>query len=163
MIRIEAWLWPKGDASAKRSLGAAEIANVGGTETVGEYAVRLLTAGAKPRTYRLGKVIDFPRKRLGVWDLLLRALVNVLATQNGGRAEKVRVPASWSKPIADMTLETDEAEGMRERSDQLAEAIRAWLSVSAGEREGVIVELRRRRLEPACVAAAALLEAWSAP
>lgn len=81
VIRIE--LWPKGDESRAREIGRGLIANVGGTDQVGDYEVRLLKSAEyaksydprRPGVWRRGTVAGFPRLRLGPWDLLLRALV----------------------------------------------------------------------------------------
>jgi hypothetical protein len=74
MVRVTVELVRKGDPNNVRLLGVMEIANVGGTEDVGDYSVRLSTAGDARRTWRQGIVRGFPRKRLLGWDLLYRAL-----------------------------------------------------------------------------------------
>lgn len=54
-------------------LGVANIANVGGTPTRGEYRYSIL-AGKDGRVLARGEVQGFPRKRLLAWDLLARVL-----------------------------------------------------------------------------------------
>lgn len=101
VIRIE--LWPKGNPEKKRDLGIATIANVGGTLDVGEYDCKLLKSpeysskASRPEIERIqrphrseiwrrGKVGDFPRRRsiLGPWDLLFRALGELITDRNPG-------------------------------------------------------------------------------
>lgn len=78
-IRIE--MWPRGNKAASRVLGEAEIANVGGTQEVGDYVVRLIKWGSK-QTWRTGEVKNFPRRHLGPWDLLFRSLGSVIQDRN---------------------------------------------------------------------------------
>ena len=113
MIVLRLEMWPKGDAKRARPLGLATISNAGGTASRGDYEVRLfkspeyspalrktvrpigemLTRPLSRETWKIGTVKDFPRLRLGPWDLLLRALVatvagrNVMATVAAGNAE----------------------------------------------------------------------------
>lgn len=82
MIRITIELLPKGDETKKRHLGTAEIANIGGSLTSGNYAVKLSKWGNPKSTWRSGSVEDFPRQRLGAWDLLYRALRNTVGKRN---------------------------------------------------------------------------------
>lgn len=84
MIVVRVELWPLGDKTKARCLGEAEIENVGGDMTTGHYAVRLLKWGAGRRTWKSGKVLDFPRVKLGPWDLLYRALAAVVHGRNPG-------------------------------------------------------------------------------
>lgn len=85
VCRIE--MWPGGDRSKAYDMGSVLIARSGGTDTQGEYSVQLT---GKPEHFkrrgfwRQGVVKDFPRKRLGAYDLLLRALGAVIAERNLG-------------------------------------------------------------------------------
>jgi hypothetical protein len=95
-IRIE--LWPHGNKERARLLGEATIANVtrsriaagqrGPTfdpRTQGDYEVRLMKSdeyASKPGVWKAGAVFDFPRKRLGPWDLLFRALRAAIGQRN---------------------------------------------------------------------------------
>lgn len=64
-------------------LGTATIFNNGeGTETSGNYTVRLSTRGRNARPWKSGYVRGFPRKRLGGWDLLYRALREIVGERN---------------------------------------------------------------------------------
>lgn len=87
VVRVERW--PDGidhtdPANAKRStvLAHAEIQNDGsGDRELGNYEVTLFD----PAPYYAlrgatlhGRVNDFPRRRLGVWDLVYKALESVL-------------------------------------------------------------------------------------
>ncbi len=79
MIVVTIELWPHGDESKKKHLGTAKIANDGrGTLTEGDYDVVLSKTGRPNQTWRKGRVTEFPRRRLGPWDLLYRALRNTV-------------------------------------------------------------------------------------
>ncbi len=103
MLVIKIELWPGGDKSRARSLGEAEIANVGGDAQIGDYAVRLLKWGGGRRTWKKGEVRGFPRLRLGPWDLLYRALASIVA----GRSPSVPFPREWEQ-IDEAALEAAE-------------------------------------------------------
>lgn len=83
MILIKVELWPGGDANLKRDLGQALIYNDGrGTLESGDYQVRLYKWGKSKSVWKTGSVKDFPRKRLGPWDLLYRALKEIVGDRN---------------------------------------------------------------------------------
>lgn len=91
MIVCKIELWPGGDETKARNIGAVVIANVGGTASVGEYEVRLLKSAeySKGRTsrtgdnvWKTGRVSGFARLRLGPYDLLYRALGFCVAYRN---------------------------------------------------------------------------------
>ena len=80
VIRIE--LWPKGDEKLARTMGVGTIENIGtGSADRGNYRVRLSKFGGKG-TWKRGYVRDFPRTRLGPWDLLFRALSAIVGHRN---------------------------------------------------------------------------------
>lgn len=81
MLVIKIELWPKGDERRKRTLHVGFITNTGkGTKTRGEYRVGLSKKLRGPRLtpWKEGVVNGFPRKRLGAWDLLYRALRDIV-------------------------------------------------------------------------------------
>lgn len=85
MIVVTVELWPHGDERRKRHLGTATIANdLSGTQDTGNYHVMLSKAGRPKETWRRGRVEAFPRlsRRLGVWDLLYRALRDSVGERN---------------------------------------------------------------------------------
>lgn len=83
MLVITIELWPQGDASRKEVLGVAEIANDGrGSAGLGSYNVTLYKWGKEKRFWKTGRVLDFPRLKLGPWDLLYRALSAVVGLRN---------------------------------------------------------------------------------
>ena len=89
VVRIE--LWPGGHEVNKREIGAVVIANTGtGGARDGNYAATLAARGQRAvpvrarRPWRWGAVLDFPRKRLGPYDLLLRALLVCVGDRNRG-------------------------------------------------------------------------------
>lgn len=89
MIRCTIEMLPGGDESRKRTIGLVEIANVGGTEAVGNYSVILKKSppfrGALRHQWKAGKFVDdgeaiiasvegLDRVERGSYDLLFRAL-----------------------------------------------------------------------------------------
>jgi hypothetical protein len=64
-------------------LGTAFIANDGtGEGSVGHYKAMFSKKGNERAPWRYGEVKDFPRKRLGGWDLLYRALRSAVGDRN---------------------------------------------------------------------------------
>ena len=87
MVTIE--LWPHGQQAGKRVLGVAEIANLGtGTLESGNYEVRLLKWGEGRRVWKKGQVLNFPRQRLGPYDLLFRALLHTVGLRNAATPDE---------------------------------------------------------------------------
>ncbi len=83
MLRITIELVPHGVESRKRVLGQAIIANDGtGTHDTGNYNVRLMKWGPGERAWKRGRVVGFPRLKLGPWDLLFCALRNCVGHRN---------------------------------------------------------------------------------
>lgn len=83
MIRVTIELIPRGDESKKKNLGVVEIANDGeGTQTHGNYMVRLAKFGKPTHTWIKGVVNNFPRKTKGPYDLLLQALIATVGHRN---------------------------------------------------------------------------------
>lgn len=63
------------------TIATGTIVNTGtGTTTRGSYRVDLRDAAGRP--WKSGTVIGFPRKRLLAWDLLYRALENLVGKRN---------------------------------------------------------------------------------
>lgn len=94
VVRIE--LWPYGDSSRARTLAVGTITNTGtGSPTVGNYRVNLRDAAGRP--WRNGSVEGFPRKRLLAWDLLYRALKNLLSDRNPGTADAALIPTNTER------------------------------------------------------------------
>lgn len=89
LIRVELWSARTGQ---RKELGCAAIANVGGSIKRGRYHVRLartfdrLRAG---KVWREAHVDGFPRRSLGAWDLLLRALLATVADRNRNAINEV--------------------------------------------------------------------------
>lgn len=90
MIYVRVELWPHGNPGRARLLGEATIANTADSadrQNVGNYDVRLMKSPEYAKTsgiWKRGRVEGFPRKRLGPWDLLLRALTATVGDRNGG-------------------------------------------------------------------------------
>lgn len=91
MIYVRIEIWPKGDRSRARLLGEGHITNVrppdGTSRTldVGHYEVALMRSpeySVRPGIWKQGHVGNFPRQRLGPWDLLLRALLVTVGYRN---------------------------------------------------------------------------------
>ncbi len=86
MLRISIDLVPHGDETKKRSLGTAKIWNDGTSldTKIGNYKFSLLKWRGAKGIWKEGKLKNFPRKRLGAWDLLYRALGEVIGGRNKG-------------------------------------------------------------------------------
>lgn len=88
VVRIE--LWPRGDRSQAREIATGMIVNDGkGTTEMGLYDVLLLKRNRGVirvahvgDVWKRGRVEGFPRKRLGPWDLLFRALASIVGDRN---------------------------------------------------------------------------------
>jgi hypothetical protein len=97
-------MWPGGVQEKRRTIGCVVIVLTGGDNETGHYDVSLFKSGeyAKPgnvgKPWRKGKVRDFPRLRLGPYDLLFQAL----AACCGDRS-----PAAAAKAAAGETLGGD--------------------------------------------------------
>lgn len=92
MLRCTIEILPGGDESRARTIGLVEIANVGGNNEIGNYAVVLkktppfsgalktawrkgqMTPGYGDEEIMVGEVIGHHRTRRGSYDLLYRAL-----------------------------------------------------------------------------------------
>ncbi len=92
MIRCTIELLPGGDESRARTIGLVEIANVGGTQEIGEYRVVLkktppfdgalkaawktgrINVGHEDEEIIVGGVVGHHRQKRGSYDLLFRAL-----------------------------------------------------------------------------------------
>lgn len=86
MIYVRLEMWPRGDRSRARLLHEGLIANVGGTETEGDYHALLSKGGGfkgdvegLPRMEAKGvlrecRAVGFKRKRDSAWKLLARVL-----------------------------------------------------------------------------------------
>ncbi len=84
MIVVKIEMWPGGmeDHPRKRELQRIFITNSGGTNEIGHYDVKIPKSPEYARRggiWKSGRVVDFPRLRLGPADLLLRALVACIA------------------------------------------------------------------------------------
>lgn len=78
MIVVTVELWPGGSESAKRHLGTATITNdATGTLTRSNYKVVLSKRGQPGSVWKRSHVINFPRKLLGHWDLLMCGLAAI--------------------------------------------------------------------------------------
>jgi hypothetical protein len=89
MLRVTIELLPLGDETRKRTLGTIDIANDGtGTFERGNYMVRLGKFGGRG-VWRRGAVTQFPRRSMGPYDLLLRALVATVGDRNRRFVEQV--------------------------------------------------------------------------
>lgn len=97
MLVIKIELWPGGVEKKARPLGEVHIANDGsGTLDEGDYNVTLFKSpeyAKSPGVWKRGRVRGFPRKRLGPYDLLFRALRACVASRNREeKADKAPTP-----------------------------------------------------------------------
>lgn len=83
MLRITIELLPGGNESRAQHKGTCYIANdLSGDDVRGNYKVFLSKAGQPKQVWKQGRVEGFPRKRLGAFDLLFRALLFTVADRN---------------------------------------------------------------------------------
>lgn len=88
MIRVKIELLPGGFDVNTQTIGEIIIDNDGsGTQSTGNYNVELLKSAKYSKsnagkTYKKGTVKDFPRLKLGPYDLLYRALKNTIGFRN---------------------------------------------------------------------------------
>lgn len=81
MVKVTIELWPFGSEMGKKHLGTLLISNdVSGDESKGNYKCRFFNKAG--RKWRKCFVRGFPRKRLLAWDLLYRALREVVGNRN---------------------------------------------------------------------------------
>jgi hypothetical protein len=74
MLVIKVELWPHGFEPGKKELALMHIWNDGlGSHTLGNYGGRTFRKGTDKVT-RTGKVKDYPRLSLHVWNLVARML-----------------------------------------------------------------------------------------
>jgi hypothetical protein len=73
MLRLTLELVPRGDESAKRSLGTLEITNVAGNETMADYLCMLRRTDGS-RHSQVGSAVSRYLRRYGAWRLALSAL-----------------------------------------------------------------------------------------
>jgi len=67
----------------RSTLGFAEIYNdATGDEGTGNYVCKLYKWGAGRRVWKAGSVSMFPRLKLGPWDLMYRALRDIVGSRN---------------------------------------------------------------------------------
>lgn len=83
MIRVTIELIPHGLEAGKSHLGTIVIANDGtGTFTRGNYTARLSMKGRPESVWKLATVTGFPRRVLGGYDLIYRALREAVGGRN---------------------------------------------------------------------------------
>jgi hypothetical protein len=80
VVRIEVHSARTGEVEKK---GVLTIANDGsGTPTNGHYTFKVMKHIGRPGVWKQGSVQNFPRSRLGPWDLLYRALREAVGKRN---------------------------------------------------------------------------------
>lgn len=89
MILVTIEMLPGGDPKhpRRRLLQQIIIANVGGDDKTGHYDVAIPKSPEYAKSagiWKKGRVLNFPRLRLGPADLLLRALVACVGDRNKG-------------------------------------------------------------------------------
>lgn len=88
MIYIRIEMWPGGFKERARLLGEGTITNTGGNPDRCDYELELKKSPeyAKPgnvgKPWKRGLVSNFPRLKLGPWDLLLRGLAAAIGDRN---------------------------------------------------------------------------------
>lgn len=117
VVKIELWPYGRGGERAAEELGRMYIANVGGTQTRGNYAVAVCRKGSTeipdgfagtsapgPAATRTARVENYPRLAYNVWRLILRALVNAFPEDRKLQAQEFFGSAT---PDAESTSEQE--------------------------------------------------------
>lgn len=90
MIRVTVEMLPHGRVKDRYLLCQASIAlNLTATHEIGNYEVRLSRRGTASGAWRRGRVNGFPRKQLGVWDLLYWALRETVGNRSGRSRNRI--------------------------------------------------------------------------
>lgn len=74
--------WPNADEAKRRPVGEVRIASDGGDYEIGHYRVELIKSvefARREGPWRAGRVLNFKRRQMGAYDLLLRGLVACIA------------------------------------------------------------------------------------
>jgi hypothetical protein len=83
VIRVTVELLPHGIEARKRHLGTMELWNTcEGNSTIANYEATLSKWGRPAEVWRRGRIENFPRARLGPWDVILRLLVQIIGRRN---------------------------------------------------------------------------------
>lgn len=138
VVRIE--LWPHGNRYQARQLGTARISNDRSSRSrgIGHYKVELTRWGDSGTLWRAGRVEDFPRLRLGPWDLLLWALRATVGERSPGSSIRV-----LGDGLEHPEVEEDDRDLRWQQSSAPTEAPHVDAAVGA-PRRGVDVERRPR-------------------
>ena len=84
MVKITVELVSARGREHDKVLGVGYISNdATGEDSLGHYNVKLMRADNRG-SWREGRVENFPRLRLGCWDLLFRALRETIGDRNRG-------------------------------------------------------------------------------
>ena len=83
MIRVDIYLVPHGNETKARQIGKILIANDGKSwyKGIGHYTYKIFQKG-RNAVWKSGNIVDFPRLKLGVYDLLFRVLRDALQERN---------------------------------------------------------------------------------
>lgn len=96
VVRLESW--PGGDRRRRRTISTGRIVRVEASGDDGLYLIELDGDGTGGRAgrepWRRGRVANFPRARLGAWDLLFRGLAAVIADRSPGCAARAAIEAA---------------------------------------------------------------------
>jgi hypothetical protein len=82
MIRVTVDVLSARGSEYNRSYTAVIYNDATGDEAVGNYVVQLMRNGSKTSVWKAGEVKRFPRLKLGVWDLVFRALRETVGERN---------------------------------------------------------------------------------
>lgn len=100
MILCKIESWPDG-VDAQKLLGEVHIRGIGGDHEIGHYRAELLKTEEivkHPGPWRSGQVLNFKRRMLGPYDLLLRGLVACIGARSLADARRVAEDASYFGP-----------------------------------------------------------------
>lgn len=83
MLVVKVELWPGGVEEEAETVGVMQIVNdKSGSYGRGDYDTRILKWGQVNESWKEGRIKDFPRAKLGHWDLVYRALKSMIGYRN---------------------------------------------------------------------------------
>jgi hypothetical protein len=79
MIVVKIELWPYGNEAKKTEIGKMSIINDGtGSKSLGNYDVKVFKETNLNKIWRQIKLLNFPRKQFGIWELIELSLHEIL-------------------------------------------------------------------------------------
>jgi hypothetical protein len=103
MLVCKIEMWPGGSEARAREIGRVLISHVGGDLNYGHYKVVMPKSPEYAKSagiWKQGEVRNFPRRRLGPHDLLLRALAACIGLRSPEAARAAAAGTLGDPPLA---------------------------------------------------------------